>query len=243
MSIPSVHLSSLALQRPRRSDRITRRSSVYGLLLHTTGGGIPAKAVKTGRAAAEVALAWYRESQGHDGQQGANGYPWGGPGYVIAHDGTVYQIADDDILTNHAGGPHRDLYLSGAWVAKVSQPTVEHWRDRWTGVKSPAHLFPSRSPNADYVGCEMVPCGAGLGTPMRAGLRFTQAQHDAAIALGRDLVARHGWPADWARGPRLVGHEDVQPIERHDAGGGWDPGWLRAAPYFDFEYVRQALAR
>jgi hypothetical protein len=27
------------------------------------------------------------------------------------------------------------------------------------------------------------------------------------------------------------------------AGGGWYRGWLRAAPYFDFEYVRQALAR
>jgi N-acetyl-anhydromuramyl-L-alanine amidase AmpD len=73
---------------------------------------------------------------------------------------------------------------------------------------------------------------------MRPGLLFTEAQHRALVALGRDLAARHGWPAGWGRTPRLVGHEDVQLLERQDAGGGWDPGALRAKPYIDFEFIR-----
>ena len=59
------------------------------------------------------------------------------------------------------------------------------------------------------------------------------------------LRARHGWPAG-APGPRLVGHEDVQPIERCDlqgAGlGGWDPGARRSRPFWDDAYVREACA-
>ena len=234
------HLSPLATQAPRRTDRVTRRAP-WGFLVHTTGGGIPAKAAKTGLSPVEVALAWYRQSQGMDGHDGANGYPWGGPGYVIGHDGDIHQIAADDVLTNHCGGPHRASYLDGSWTSKVSPATVEHWRAQWPGVASPAHLFPSRTPNADYIGAELIPCGAGLGEPMAPGLRFTREQHVAVVALAQDLAQRHGWPAGWARGPRLLGHEDVQPIERHDTLGGWDPGWLRGSPYFDFRYVRAAL--
>lgn len=77
---------------------------------------------------------------------------------------------------------------------------------------------------------------------MAPGLRFTTAQHNAVAALGKDLAARHGWPADWHKTGRLVGHEDVDPLNRSDKIGGWDPGWLRSRPYFDFAYVRQLIA-
>lgn len=241
-------LSGLAAQQPRRTDRITKRAAVFGLCLHTTGSGILARARKTGQSPVDVALAWYKRSQGETGRNGENGYPWGGPGYLIGHHGEIHQLADDDILTNHAGGPYRAEYLSGAWTSLCSAETVRRWRAQWPGVKSPQHLYPSTTPNADYVGCEMIPTGPGQGTPMAPGLRFTLAQHDAAILLGRDLAARHGWPTGWQRMPRLLGHEDVQPVApkpfgRSDAGGGWDPGALREKPYFDFEYVRHALAR
>jgi len=242
-------LSPLAIQRPRRTDSINRRAHVWGLLVHTTGSGITAKAKKTKRTPVDVALEWYRRSQ-----DGANGYPWGGPGYVLGHFGELFQIADDDVWTNHAGGPHRQLYLSGEWVGRCSAEVVERWRAQWPGVKSPQHLYPSESPNADYVGVEMIPCASGYGNPMRRGLRFSREQHDQVVELARDLAARHGWPAGWARTPRLLGHEDVQPLPfdpkskkpsygRSDARGGIDPGWTRADPYFDFEYVRAALER
>jgi hypothetical protein len=38
----------------------------------------------------------------------------------------------------------------------------------------------------------------------------------------------------------LVGHEDVGLLDRMDKNGGWDPGALRAAPYFDMARVRRA---
>jgi hypothetical protein len=235
-------ISPLAIQQPRRTDRITRRTP-FGFLLHTTGGSITAKAAKTGRSPIDVALDVYRRMQGATGGQGSEGYPWGGPAYLIGHHGEIHQIADDDVETFHAGGPDRAAYLSGAWRARVSAETSKRWQAAWPGVASPQHLYPSASANADYVGAEMVPVAVGMGTPMAPGLRFTLAQHDAAILLGRDLAVRHGWPAGWARTPRLLGHEDVQPIQRSDVGGGWDPGALRARPYLDFEYIRFALSR
>lgn len=213
----------------------------WGYLLHTTGGGVTDQARREHRDPLEVAIATYIASQ-----NGSNGYKWGGPGYVIPHDGSIHQLAPDNIETEHAGGPHREEYLSREWEhdPKIKAPTVEQWHRRWPFHPNPYSLFPSHRPNVDYVGCEMIPIGDGFGgEPMRPGLRFTKAQHDAAIALGRDLGARHGWPAGWSLSSRLVGHEDVDPIERSDAGGGWDPGWLRASPYFDFQYVRDGIAQ
>ena len=209
----------------------------WGYLLHTTGSGVTAKAKKERRAPIDVAIEIYIASQ-----NGSNGYFWGGPNYVLNYDGMLYQIAPDEAHTHHAGGPHRNTYLDGSWVSKVSVEVAAQWRKQWPTRKGPYHLFPSTSPNEDFVGLEIIPIADGFGgTPMRPGLRFTKAQHDAAIALGRDLGARHGWPAKWSAGSRLLGHEDVDPIERSDARGGWDPGWLRAAPYFDFAYVRSGI--
>lgn len=237
--------SSLARKvRGVRDPKLARRRKPWGFLLHTTGGGVTAQAKRQNRTPIEVAISIYIASQ-----NGSNGYLWGGPAYVCDHDGTLHQIAPDDAYTNHAGGPHRDEYLDGSWIHGVSKEghritpaTVDEWRKRWPSKRNPYSLFPSTSPNADYVGLEMIPIGDGFGgEPMAKGLRFTKAQHDAAIALGRDLELRHAWPSEWAKTGRLVGHEDVDPIERSDKLGGWDPGFMRPAPYFDFEYVRSGI--
>lgn len=232
MRLTDVPLSPIATQVPRRTDAITKRKP-WGFLLHTTGRGIPEKAKREGKPAIDVALAWYRRSQ-----NGEQGYPWGGPGYVIDHVGAIYQIADDDTLTNHAGGPDREKYLNGSWQTLISAETLARWRAKWPRYSSPQALYPSRSANTDFVGCELIPVIEGGPAPLRPGLLFTEAQHDAAVSLARDLAARHAWPAGWSSSPRLLGHEDVQPIQRHDTHGGWDPGWLRAAPFFDFARVR-----
>lgn len=222
-----------------RDPSLARRRSPWGFLVHTTGGGITPLAKKQHERPIDVAIKVYINSQ-----NGSNGYLWGGPSYVADHTGELYQLAPDEALTAHAGGAHRAAYLDGSWEKHASAAAVAAWRASWPGRAHPYSLFPSTSPNNDYVGLEMIPIGDGFGgEPMAPGLRFTKAQHDAAVALGRDLAARHGWPAGWEKTGRLLGHEDVDPLNRSDAGGGWDPGWLRAKPYFDFAYVRREIGR
>lgn len=229
--------SPLAIQAEARDPRAATRRQPWGLLLHTTGGGVTARAKERGASPLEVALRVYRSSQ-----DGANGYLWGGPHYVLDHGGVLHQIAPDDALTSHCGGTDRADYLDGTWTKRATAAVVERWRLQWPGKRHPYQLFPSKTPNADYIGVEMIPIGDGFGgAPMRPGLRFTLAQHVAAVALARDCAGRHGWPGDFHRSSRLLGHEDVQPINRDDKHGGWDPGWLRAEPYFDFGWVRDQL--
>jgi hypothetical protein len=230
-----------------RDPKDAPRRKPWGFLLHTTGGGVTDMAVyekvngKRQRRAVplppiEVALDVYIGAQNGD-----NGYLWGGPHYVIPHDGSIYQIAPDDAATAHAGGQNRLRYFSGSWESAFPS-TTEEWKRVW-GAKfaHPYMLFPSKSPNADYIGCEMIPCGDGFGTPMRPGLRFTKEQHDAAIKLAHDCGLRHGWPAGWMQSSRLLGHEDVDPLNRSYPSGAWDPGFLRPDPYFDFDYVRSVV--
>ncbi len=211
----------------------------WGFLVHTTGGGVTDLAKKQGKKPLDVALKIYIDSQ-----NGSNGYTWGGPGYVLDFDGSLYQIAPDEAKTHHAGSSNRPFYLNGSWVGKVTTEVANQWRKNWPGRKHPYSLFPSTSPNEDYVGLEMIPIGDGFGgAPMAPGLRFTKEQHDAVVALAKDLGARHGWPKDFGGTNRLLGHEDVDPIERSDRFGGWDPGFLRAKPYFDFKYVRTEMMK
>lgn len=209
------------------------RGSPWGVLLHTTGRGIVAQAQREKREPIDVALEVYIDSQ-----NGANGYLWGGPHYVLDHDGKCYQIAPDNALTAHAGGGNREAYLSGYWTAKCSGAALSAWRAKWPGYMHPYALFPSKSPNRDFAGIEMIPVGSGFGLPMRPGLLFTKEQHDAAALLAADIAKRAGFPDGWQRTSRFLGHEDVDILNRMDSHGGWDPGFLRAQPYFDFAYVR-----
>ena len=246
-------LSTIAVQVEGRKTNIVERTP-WGVCFHTTGGGITAAAVYTGsgkkrvkrktpQRPIDVALRTYLASQ-----NGSNGYPWGGPGYVIDHDGSIYQIAPDTTRTNHVGSiieghDRRSEYMNGKWLKLCSPVAIAQWHAHWgPRYKNPQQLFPSKYPNTDYVGVEMIPCGDGFGTPMRKGLRFTRAQHEAATRLAIDIARRAKFADDaWWKGSRLVGHEDVGLIDRHDTGGGWDPGWLREVPYFDFDFVREGI--
>lgn len=219
-----------------RDPALSMWREVFGALLHTTGRGVVAQAAREKRKPIDVALEIYLESQ-----NGSNGYLWGGPGYVIDHNGKRYQIAPDNALTAHAGSQNRPAYLSGHWKAKCSGATLAAWKKQWPTYGHPYALFPSKSPNRDYVGIEMIPCGSGFGTPMHPELLFTRDQHDSAAELAADIAKRHGFPDGWHNTSRLVGHEDVDILERMDSHGGWDPGFLRARPYFDFAYVRARL--
>jgi hypothetical protein len=146
---------------------------------------------------------------------------------------------------------------AGRFEADLPATLVRLWRARWPGLKDSLQLLPVRSSaNLTYVHVECTPCvyyqdGTGrLITdseypPMRPGLRFTRAQHETIARLAWDIGQRHGWPAGqaWWRTPRLLGHEDITPLSRHDKHGGWDPGGLRDQPYFDWPFVYEQLGR
>lgn len=228
--------------------------TALGYLLHTTGGGVTDRAKREGKKPIDVAIEIYLKSQRGE----LHRYTWGGPAYVCDHDGTLYQIAPDNVKTAHCGGrtdkfPNgtRPHYIDGSWTKMLTPTTLQLWRERWPNVRHPYALFPSRDPNTDYVGLEMIPVGDGFGGTPRGSTRFTQAQHDTAIKLGIDLGIRHEWPEGWYRWQRtgegfgcarLVGHEDVDILNRSIASGGWDPGYIRADPYFDFQYVQDGIA-
>ncbi len=233
-----MNLSPLATQvvgvRSPTKTRTIDRGVPFGILFHTCGGGVTDLARKLNESPLAVALRVYINAQ----NEHANW--WGGPHYVMPHDGSLHQIAPDNLRTEHAGSANRWRYRDGSWE-HVFPISTAAWKRQWPQFKHPYSGFPSTSPNQDYIGVEMIPCGDGFGVPMRKGLRFTQAQHDSAIRLAHDAAARHGWPAGWSQGYRLVGHEDVDPLERSYASGAWDPGYLRPDPYFDFAYVRGAV--
>lgn len=233
----AVYRSPLAAQvQNARDPRDATKRTPWGLLLHTTGGGVTHAAHKQNKTPLSIALKVYIGSQNGD-----NGYLWGGPGYVLDHDGSLHQIAPDNARTEHAGGSNRWRYFDGSWE-QAFPITTAAWKTKW-GPKynHPYQLFPARTPNVDYVGVEMIPCGDGFGTPMRSGLRFTRAQHNTAAALAREMGPRLGWPAGWQHTSRFLGHEDVDPLSRSWPNGSWDPGCLRPDPFFDFAYVRTAV--
>jgi N-acetyl-anhydromuramyl-L-alanine amidase AmpD len=93
---------------------------------------------------------------------------------------------------------------------------VRWWQERWPGKMSPQHLYPGKSPNASYVGVELVPC-----LPTDIAIKgFTVAQYAKLAKLAVGIATRHKFPDAWYNTARLAGHEDVNPMTRP----GWDPG-------------------
>lgn len=226
-------LSSLAQQAKRLRVGTVRSAPIFGLAVHTTGSGIVDQARKLGRPPLEHAAAYYANP--------ANFFPH----HVMGWDGTILQVADEEIRAQHIGFAERDTYLSGAWEHELPPELVALWRAAWPTFKTPAHLFPGSSPNNVYVGLELLPLEDTPETPPAfAGARYTLAQHQGVVMLAGDIGDRHELPTGWAASSRLVGHEDVNPITRSTKHppAGWDPGALRPAPWFDFGWVRRMLA-
>ncbi len=218
---------------------------VYGLVVHTTGSGLPESARKKGISHTDRAVDHYSESHGCHYVNG-----WGG-----AEAGELLQMANESeqaigVGMSNPDDPTKDQKLSvekGDWEGDLPAVLVKHWHERWPDKENPMQLLPgTKTANSCYIHCECVPCVYYYdgplttdATPLREGLRFTQAQHDTVAALAVDIAERNGWPTDqqWWRTPRLLGHEDLSPIARCDPNGGWDPGGLRDEPYFDWDYV------
>lgn len=198
-----------------RSKRIP-----WGVCIHTTGSGLLREAKDHGIDPLAMAVELYCGA-------GANF-----PHHVIDWAGTILQIADEKERARHAGIDHneRALYLSGGWRKKVSAVALKMWDARWPGKKSPLNLFPSISPNEDYLGVEMIP----LPMVDKTGSLFTQDQYNSLGDLLADIERRYNIRVV---GQRLVGHEDLEPLTRWTSKGGWDPGAMTTVPVFHWDRI------
>lgn len=217
-----VHTHSTLARQVQARRRRWRRMAPWGICVHTTGRGVVERGREQGRPPIEAALEYYSESAG--------------PHYVIDRDGTIYQIQADDLRGAHIGVTARERadYLSGAWITALGKnmAAMTRWRRRWPDYDSPQHLYPTQSPNACYIGIELIPLPReDVG---QDGSWYTTAQMRMLALLCVDIARRHEFPDDWDETPRLVGHEDVDAYGRWDKGGGWDPGALRRRPRFDW---------
>lgn len=209
------------------------KERAFGLVVHTSGGGVPAMADRFARSGKdpsrdtpeEVAIWVYSATWSYFTH------------YLVVPSGKLYQVCDDRLRAPHCGftqAGHRAACLDGSWRSKCAPAGVKLWDARWSPRKSPVHLYPSANPNDDYLGVELVP----MLRPDKDGGRFTAAQYRTLGALVKDVSSRHGFEP---KGNRLVGHEDLNPFSgeggRWDKGGGWDPGALRVKPYFDWTRV------
>jgi hypothetical protein len=218
------------------SGRAARGVPLYGIMLHTTGSGLP---IHNGDQALADAVRIYTNS--------------GGPHYVIGHKGEIIAtVADERIRGAHAGMSNTSAAAINAynarsgWESMVSPEGARLWHERWPGKASPVDLIPNGnlgSINTFWLGIEMIPItGDGrtyYAQPPFPGARFSAAQHDAAKALAHDIARRHSFPSDWTskNSTRLLGHSDVNPVERDRPSLPlWDPGYHIGA--FNMDVVR-----
>jgi hypothetical protein len=209
-----AQISPLAVARgARRRGPAARTMPVYGLCVHTTGSG-PATKARSGRATAlQIALDYY--------VNGNEGFPH----YVIDYDGSIHAVCDEDHVAWHAG-----WYARGGKKRWLSWTAPAWWSSVWQrwNVPTPAALLPAQAgdPNSVYIGVELLADTSGWG--------FTSPQYDALARLVVDVFRRHGVQLSEPPNPRLLGHEDLEPVDRANAEGGWDPGAHRRVPKFSW---------
>ena len=207
-------VSPLAVTPRPLVHRSARTLPVYGVCVHTTGSGPAITGGKTGKAPIAVALDYYFGPEGL------------GPHYVVGYDGTIYAVCDEGQVAWHAGWqPIGGKARWASWTAPAWWSAV--WRP-WNAA-TPADLLPpgARDPNQVYIGVELLADQTGWG--------FTEEQYDSLARLVLDVAWRHGITIPAAPSPRLLGHEDTNPIGRETKGvGGWDPGAHRTDPKFSW---------
>lgn len=195
-----------------------RKRPLRGIVVHTAGTGVVERARETGAQPLDVALRAYARA----------GAVF--PHAVIGQDGRIVQVAEWERIAWHAGltDEQRKLYETGAWRQRVPLEALALWDARWPGRRGPLDIVPGPW-NETTIGIELVPAGAAKY--VGAGGVYARAQLAALRILLAALRERLG------AGLVVVGHEDLEPLERWDAHGGWDPGALRAQPWLRWEEV------
>lgn len=116
------------------------------------------------------------------------------------------------------------------------------WIAKWPDRSSPLSLLPANcdNPNDCSYSFEMVqPVERKPGGGYRT-LPFTRRMHDVAAFRAAHLLPQLGIPRE-SRVDACVGHEDLHPICRFDASGGWDPGGLGKRKLWDWALFHARL--
>ena len=193
-----------------------KRGSVKGILIHTTGSGIVAKANTLKKDPNAYAAKYYETSSAY-------------PHYLIDWNGTVYQYCDELKWAAHAKwtAKEKSLYHSIDWMTKIEKDgkliscppsTYQDWIDRWNRAKGLAYLTPKDIlkqiggilPNEAFLGIELLDKKPA----------FTDKQHESLAILVKEVCQRHklvdtkfiekdSLPQAW-----LCTHSDVSPIRR-----------------------------
>lgn len=212
---------------------ITDRASAipWGICVHTTGGGVPELALKKKISSIDTAVGIYTKPDNPP-----DDFP-PFPHYVIDEKGGIVQIANERERARHVRitEEERVAYKTDAWRAHVSPFGLSRWDAKWGphSKRNPLQLFPSRSPNEDYLGVELIP----RMHPLANGSLFNAEQYDVLASLIEDIESRYGL---FFEAGRVVGHEDLSPLTRWDKNGGWDPGQLRKSPTFRWRELQRA---
>jgi len=222
----------------------------YGIVNHTTGQGLPDKAMKEGVYPTVRAQRYYSGSHGCHYINGYRGHE-GGDLIQMAHEGE--QANGVGTTEQRKGGEiqkgQKQSVLgkySGNWKTDLPASLVKRWQNRWPGYSNPLDLLPGITTcNPAYVHVENIPLTTywikqGF-EPAFKGSYYTMAQYRTVAALALDLARRKKWEWEWWRTPRLLGHSDITPISRHITTGGWDPGALMATPRFSWQLVLDHL--
>lgn len=157
--------------------------------------------------------------------------------YGIGGDGTIQAFTDEDNRSNHA------IYGSGKGrkhALKWDPP--RWWIEEWTDIdlnfglleaeytelqtiEHPCDLVPT-TPNGSCISIEII--------QVENQLCPTPEQMIALTFLVGDICRRQKIPTNRLG---ILGHEDLVPWTRGNAGGGWDPGFVRDKPTFDLEII------
>lgn len=195
----------------------------FGICVHTTGRGVPNKAKRLGFPIDQIGIDTYSKVYQTC------------PHYLIGSEGSIYGITDENLVAPHCGVKkwQRESMLDGTWIDHVANIVLEMWNIKWAtrGFVSPQHLFPGKSGNKAYIGIELIP---SLDRAIDGSL-FSSKQYRALSLLVKDIAERN--KIDLLVPNHLVGHEDLNPFDRWDSFGGWDPGALRGNPYFFWSRV------
>jgi hypothetical protein len=252
MTVEDDGWSDLAIHSGKEWDAKDRPdgwfNNEFGLVVHTTGSGLPDKAAKAGQYPTVRAERYYSQSHGCHYVNGYRGHE-GGDLIQMAHEGEQANgVGTTENKKKKQKGQKQSVLgrYSGNWKTDLPASLVKRWQNRWPGYSNPLDLLPMiRTCNAAYIHMEMPPLTKHWikrgYEPAFRGSYFTLAQHHTVAALALDLARRKDWGWEWWRTPHLVGHEDLTPLSRHIRSGGWDPGFLMASKRFDWQLVLDHL--
>ena len=203
----------------KRTNLPKRTLDVVAVVVHTTGSGIVAKALKKSLDPQEYAAKYYAGKRSFSSH------------YLVGHDfsrdDAIIGTVPENLVSYHSGmNKHRRaIYKKGKSVwpryKKVDGafvdggkhlPHYEDWLDRWPNLDSPNDLIPGTSINYRTIGVDFL--------APEPGEKHSELQTRWVASLISDILERTGLKIERKT---VLRHSDVDPLTRSTRRGGWDP--------------------